>query len=95
MVLYYLASRHFRDKNILYLQKEPRQRDHQDCPPGSIRFNTDSAHLEYWNGLSWLEFEASSEELGDQKWCNTNSLLVEQELVVCLWVEVHLAGEIP
>ena len=21
------------------------------CPPGSIRFNTDSAHLEYWNGL--------------------------------------------
>ena len=35
-----------------------------DCPPGSIRFNTDSAHLEYWNGLSWLEFEASSEDLG-------------------------------
>ena len=35
-----------------------------DCPPGSIRFNPDSAHLEYWNGLSWLEFEASSEELG-------------------------------
>jgi hypothetical protein len=41
------------------------------CPPGSIRFNTDSAHLEYWNGLVWLEFEASSEELGDQN--NTNS----------------------
>ena len=36
------------------------------CPPGSIRFNTDSAHLEYWNGLVWLEFEASSEELGNQ-----------------------------
>ena len=35
-----------------------------DCPPGSIRFNTDSAHLEYWNGLTWLEFEASSNELG-------------------------------
>ena len=35
-----------------------------DCPPGSIRFNTDSAHLEYWSGLQWLEFEASSEELG-------------------------------
>ena len=34
-----------------------------DCPPGSIRFNTDSAHLEYWNGSVWLEFEASSEEL--------------------------------
>ena len=41
------------------------------CPPGSIRFNTDTAHLEYWNGLVWLEFEASSEELGDQN--NTNS----------------------
>ena len=36
------------------------------CPPGSIRFNTDSAHLEYWNGLVWLEFEASSVELGNQ-----------------------------
>ena len=35
-----------------------------DCPPGSIRFNTDSAHLEYWNGNVWLEFEASSEDLG-------------------------------
>ena len=42
-----------------------------DCPPGSIRFNTDSAHLEYWNGSVWLEFEASSEDLGDQN--NTNS----------------------
>ena len=42
-----------------------------DCPPGSIRFNTDSAHLEYWNGSVWLEFEASSEELGDQN--NSNS----------------------
>ena len=42
-----------------------------DCPPGSIRFNTDTAHLEYWQGTVWLEFEASSEELGDQN--NTNS----------------------
>jgi len=41
------------------------------CPPGSIRFNTDTAHLEYWNGLVWLEFEASSVELGDHN--NTNS----------------------
>ena len=37
-----------------------------DCPPGSIRFNTDSAHLEYFNGLVWLEFEATSVELGNQ-----------------------------
>ena len=36
-----------------------------DCPPGSIRFNTDSSKLEYWNGLVWLEFEASSVELGN------------------------------
>ena len=42
-----------------------------DCPPGSIRFNTDSAHLEYWNGLVWLEFEASSEELGNQNQTNS------------------------
>jgi hypothetical protein len=35
-----------------------------DCPPGSIRFNTDSAHLEYWDGLQWLEFEATNDELG-------------------------------
>ena len=35
-----------------------------DCPPGSIRFNTDTAHLEYFNGLVWLEFEASSEHVG-------------------------------
>ena len=35
-----------------------------DCPPGSIRFNTDSAHLEYFDGLQWLEFEAFNDELG-------------------------------
>ena len=35
-----------------------------DCPPGSIRFNTDSAHLEYFDGLQWLEFEAFNNELG-------------------------------
>ena len=44
-----------------------------DCPPGSIRFNTDSAHLEYWNGLVWLEFEASSEELGNQNASSSES----------------------
>jgi hypothetical protein len=35
-----------------------------DCPIGSIRFNTDSAHLEYFDGLQWLEFEAFNNELG-------------------------------
>ena len=44
-----------------------------DCPPGSIRFNTDSAHLEYWNGSVWLEFEASSEELGNQNASSSES----------------------
>ena len=44
-----------------------------DCPPGSIRFNTDSAHLEYWNGLVWLEFEATSEEIGGGTGSNTGT----------------------
>ena len=35
-----------------------------NCPPGSIRFNTDSAHLEYFDGLQWLEFQAFNNELG-------------------------------
>lgn len=35
-----------------------------DCPPGSIRFNTDGAHLEYFDGLQWLELEAFNVELG-------------------------------
>ena len=31
-----------------------------DCEPGSLRFNTDSAHLEYFrgNGIGWTEIEA-------------------------------------
>jgi len=38
----------------------------QDCPPGSLRFNTDSAKLEYYRGdtIGWVEIEASSPELG-------------------------------
>ena len=35
-----------------------------NCPPGSIRFNTDSAKLEYFDGLQWLEMEAFNNELG-------------------------------
>ena len=35
-----------------------------NCPPGSIRFNTDGAHLEYFDGLQWLEMEAFNNELG-------------------------------
>ena len=38
----------------------------QDCEPGSLRFNTDTAHLEYFRGdtIGWTEIEASSPELG-------------------------------
>jgi hypothetical protein len=35
-----------------------------NCPPGSIRFNTDGAHLEYFDGLQWLEMEAFNNEIG-------------------------------
>ena len=35
-----------------------------NCPVGSIRFNTDSAKIEYFNGLQWLEMEAFNVEIG-------------------------------
>ena len=35
-----------------------------NCPPGPIRFNTDSAKLEYFDSLQWLEMEAFNVELG-------------------------------
>ena len=46
----------------------------QDCPPGSLRFNTDSAHLEYYKGdtLGWVEIEAElTEPLGGGTGSNT------------------------
>ena len=38
----------------------------QDCPPGSLRFNTDSAKLEYYRGdtIGWVEVEASENNFG-------------------------------
>ena len=39
----------------------------QDCPPGSLRFNTDTLHLEYHRGetIGWVEIEAElTEPLG-------------------------------
>ena len=39
----------------------------QDCPPGSLRFNTDSAKLEYYRGdtIGWVEIDAElTEPLG-------------------------------
>ena len=44
-----------------------------DCEPGSLRFNTDSAKLEYFKGntIGWVEVEASSPELGGGTGSNT------------------------
>ena len=38
----------------------------EDCEPGSLRFNTDTLHLEYFRGntIGWTEIEAESSELG-------------------------------
>ena len=44
------------------------------CPPGSLRFNTDSAHLEYYRGdtIGWVEVEAElTESLGGGTGSNT------------------------
>ena len=40
-----------------------------DCEPGSLRFNTDNAKLEYFRGdtIGWTEIEASNEELGQDQ----------------------------
>ena len=45
----------------------------QSCPPGSLRFNTDSAHLEYYRGdtIGWVEVEATNDELGGGTGSNT------------------------
>ena len=45
----------------------------QSCPSGSLRFNTDSAKLEYYRGntIGWVEVEASSPELGGGTGSNT------------------------
>ena len=46
----------------------------QSCPPGSLRFNTDSAKLEYYRGdtIGWVEIEAElAEPLGGGTGANT------------------------
>ena len=45
----------------------------QSCPPGSFRFNTDSAHLEYYRGdtIGWVEIDATNDELGGGTGSNT------------------------
>ena len=48
----------------------------ESCEPGSLRFNTDTAHLEYFRGntIGWTEIEASSPELGGGTGSNENAL---------------------
>ena len=45
------------------------------CPPGSLRFNTDSAKLEYYRGdtIGWVEVEASHGQLGGGTGSNTGT----------------------
>ena len=47
----------------------------QDPQKGAIRFNTDTAHLEYYKGdtIGWSEIEASNEELGGGTGSNTGT----------------------
>ena len=44
-----------------------------DCEPGSIRFNTDTANLEYFRGntLGWSHFELVTSNLGGGTGSNT------------------------
>ena len=44
-----------------------------DCEPGSIRFNTDTANLEYFRGktLGWSQFELIDPDLGGGTGSNT------------------------
>ena len=44
-----------------------------DCEPGSIRFNTDTANLEYFRGktLAWSQFELVTSNLGGGTGSNT------------------------
>ena len=44
-----------------------------DCEPGSIRFNTDTANLEYFRGntLGWSQFELINPNLGGGTGSNT------------------------
>ena len=47
-----------------------------DCEPGSLRFNTDSTHLEYFRGdtIGWVEIEAElTEPLGGGTGSNTGT----------------------
>ena len=48
----------------------------ENCEPGSLRFNTDTLHLEYFRGntIGWTEIDANSHEIGGGTGSNANSL---------------------
>ena len=56
----------------------------QSCPSGSLRFNTDSAHLEYYRGdtIGWVEIEAElTEPLGGGTGSNAQVLVLVDSLL--------------
>ena len=63
---------HFLQLHSLYHQKAQQQRDHQ-TGLGSIRFNTDTANLEYFRGktIGWSQFELVNPNLGGGTGSNT------------------------
>ena len=63
---------HFLQPHSLCHQKAQQQRP-SDCEPGSIRFNTDTANLEYFRGktLGWSQFELINPNLGGGTGSNT------------------------
>jgi hypothetical protein len=69
VVLSFLGLRLFLGRTYFVPPKGTTAERPSNCPPGSIRFNTDSAHLEYFDGLQWLELEAFNVELGVE-WCS-------------------------
>ena len=56
----------------------------QSCRPGSLRFNTDSAHLEYYRGdsIGWVEIEASNEELSQGAGAESNEGLGHRGVIM-------------
>ena len=57
----------------------PPQGDTRDrpssCPSGSLRFNTDTAKLEYFRGdtIGWVEIDATNDELGENRVSDADS----------------------
>ena len=64
--LLFQVSPHFLGNFLVPPQGDTASRP-DNCPSGSLRFNTDTAHLEYYRGdtIGWVEIEAElTEPLG-------------------------------